>query len=197
MEAARIRGERLRGVRRGTRRRLVGRMNRRLSGIRLVGRMNRRLRAVRQGGREQVEERGVPALDPQARIVELRKGDEEIRERDALAAEQLLETAHEVLRDVHVERIARVLRPLRNARNRALARGRRGPSATATPPPRGDGAGDAMSRASNGIRASSRTRESSHSEVMSMGFRGNLGRPSVAALRVARSQPRRRTDALS
>src|SRR5512138_941176 len=56
---------------------------------------------------QEVEERGVPELDPDAVAVEVRERDEKVAEGEALAAKQVLETKGEVACSFHGRSIAR------------------------------------------------------------------------------------------
>jgi hypothetical protein len=58
-------------------------------------------------GAEEVEQRGIPEVDPQALRVEVREGDEEVAEGGALAAEEVGERGGELTCGVHGGSLAR------------------------------------------------------------------------------------------
>src|SRR6266542_4277133 len=73
---------------------------------------------------QEIEQRGVPELDPQPLPVEVREGDEELGERGALALEELGEAGGELACGGHDASIARVFEPSPDARIRVRARER-------------------------------------------------------------------------
>jgi hypothetical protein len=117
---------------------------------------------------EEGEERGVVELLPPALAVELREGDEELRERVALAAKQREEIVGLLACEGHEQILARESAASWNARIRPLPRDRDVPARTPRAAPRGaSGAARSCERrcqrgASVRKRGSSRNRSTAH-----------------------------------